>query len=194
MPVVFLHALLIMLKTLSTDRYLKHITLRFTRMAKSVLYLTLFLACSFANANGTLSGTVTGVIDGNTIEVTTEEKEVYKLMLSGIDSPELSQEFGDEAKQYLEKLALKKDVSIEITGKDRKGNTLAIVLLKGRHDLRIELLREGLAWTAEKDPNPELEVHRTFAQEKGIGLWKANNPTPPWTFRRQQSMLQPKSS
>jgi micrococcal nuclease len=163
-------------------------------MVRSILYLILIFVCSFAHANGTLTGTVTGVIDGNTLEVTTEQQEVRQIILSGIDSPELSQEFGDEAKKYLEKLALKRDVTIEITGKDRKGNTLAVVLLKGKRDLRIELLREGLAWTAEKDPLPQLEVHRTFAQEQGKGLWKTSNPTPPWTFRRQQSMLQPKSS
>jgi endonuclease YncB( thermonuclease family) len=114
--------------------------------------------------------------------------------LAGIDSPELTQEYGEKAKKYLEKMLLEKKVIVHFQGKDRKGNKLAVVLLKGEIDARIELLKEGLAWTSEKDPLPELEVHRTEAQEKGRGLWKEENPTPPWTYRRQQSMLQPKSS
>jgi micrococcal nuclease len=55
-------------------------------------------------------------------------------------------------------------------------------------------LKEGFAWTSEKDPTPELEIHRTEAQQKSKGLWKESNPTPPWTYRRQQTMLAPKES
>jgi endonuclease YncB( thermonuclease family) len=66
--------------------------------------------------------------------------------------------------------------------------------MKGELDPRVELLKQGLAWTSEKDPIPELESHRNEAQQKGKGLWKNDNPTPPWIFRRQQSMMQPKSS
>ena len=164
-------------------------------MLKFVLIFAISVLLPFSSrSNGTLNGTVTSVIDGNTIEVTTDAQETHKIILAGIDSPELGQDYGDEAKQFLEKLALKKDVTIELQGKDRKGNSLGVVLVKGKHDIRIELLKEGLAWTAEKDPSPELENHRTSAQEKGKGLWKAPNPTPPWIFRRQQSMMQAKGS
>jgi micrococcal nuclease len=56
------------------------------------------------------------------------------------------------------------------------------------------LLKEGLAWTAEKNPIPELEEYRIKAKEKERGIWKQENPTPPWIYRRQQSMMQAKSS
>lgn len=166
-------------------------------MKKSILFLAIALLSVthliFAN-NGTLSAQVVTVIDGNTVEVRTESNEVMTLVLADIDCPELTQEFGDEAKKFLEKLALKKEVIIELRGKDRKGNHLAILLIKGKTDARIELLQKGLAWTSEKNPNPDLEVHRTSAQQDGKGLWKDSNPTPPWIHRREQSMLQPKSS
>ena len=79
-------------------------------------------------------------------------------------------------------------------GKDRLGNTLGEVMIGGKKDPRIDLLTEGLAWTSENHPMADLEGLRVSAQAKGKGLWKQNNPTPPWIYRREQSMLQPKSS
>jgi micrococcal nuclease len=163
-------------------------------MKISILGVSFLLVSGVSFANGAFDGKVTSVIDGNTIEVTNNEKETVRIVLAGIDSPELSQEFGEEAKLYLEKLVLKKEVTVQIEGKDRKGTPLGVVWVKGKLDARIELLKEGLAWTAEKNPSPELEIHRTSAQEKGKGLWKHSEPTPPWIYRRQQSMLQAKSS
>ncbi len=145
-------------------------------------------------AYDTVTGKVTAVIDGNTLEVTADNNEIHKVMLAGIDCPEITQEFGEQARQYLEKLTLNKKVTVNFTGKDRWGNYLGIVLIKGSVDPRVDLLKEGLAWTAERNPDPEFEAHRARAQEKGKGLWKDNNPTPPWTYRREQSMMEAKSS
>jgi endonuclease YncB( thermonuclease family) len=148
----------------------------------------------FGENDGGTSAKVVSVVDGNTVEVVTDNNETMTIILAEIDSPELTQEFGTEAKDFLQKLVLKKEVVVQLTGKDRKGNNLGIILIKGKTDARIALLQQGLAWTAEKNPNPDLEAHRTTAQNEGKGLWKNNNPTPPWTYRREQSMLSPKSS
>ena len=59
---------------------------------------------------------------------------------------------------------------------------------------REKLLEAGLAWTSEKNPIAELEAIKEKSREKGKGLWKEQEPTPPWVFRRQQSMTQFKSS
>lgn len=160
-------------------------------------YLILLAFCfgytqTFSNEG--ISGKVISVIDGNTVELLADGNEKRVVVLAGIDSPELTQEYGDKAKRYLEKLLMNKQVVVQLKGKDRKGNFLAIVLLQGELDVRIELLKEGLAWTSENNPTPELEAYRVRAQEKGKGLWKEENPTPPWTYRRQLSMQQPKSS
>jgi micrococcal nuclease len=161
----------------------------------------IFLLISFCllviletQASSEITGKVTNILDGNTLEIISTGNETYKISLLGVDSPELTQEYGEKAKKFLEKLAHQKEVVVQLQGKDRWGNHLGIVLLKGSIDLRIELLQEGLAWTSEKNPLPELEEHRTKAQVKGKGLWKQNNPTPPWIYRREQSMLQAKSS
>lgn len=158
-----------------------------------VFVILVFGPCFMASAD-TVSGKVVFVVDGNTVLVVDDSKDSLLVILTGIDSPELGQEYGDDARRFLEKLVLKKEVVIELTGKDRKGNQLGIVLIKGKTDLRVELLKEGLAWTAEKNPTPELEQLRIEAEQKKIGLWKLGNPTPPWTYRRQQTMLQAKSS
>ena len=140
------------------------------------------------------AGKVTAVIDGNTIEFASQDNRIHKVLLVGIDSPELEQEYGDEAKKFLEKLILHKDVVVQFKGKDNSGNLLAVVMVNGRNDPRVELLKEGLAWTVEKNRSEDLEPYKTFARRKGRGLWKQENPVPPWTYRRKQSMSKPKSS
>ena len=164
-------------------------------MKKLVLVFLMLMGCLYgAIANDEITGKVVSVIDGNTLEVVGSDKEKHKITLVGIDSPELLQDFGDKAKRLLEKLTLQKNVTVKFVGKDRWGNYLAEVVVEGKFDPRIELLKEGLAWTAERNPLPELEEFRTKAQQKGKGLWKQDDPIPPWIFRRQQTMLQPKSS
>lgn len=141
----------------------------------------------------TLSGKVVAVVDGNTIQVKAEDNEVYQVSMAGIDCPEIGQEFGERAKSFLSKLILDKTVQVELKGKDRWGNHLGVVMLDGK-DPRYELLEAGLAWTAERNPVEEFEALKETAKSKRKGLWKDPDPTPPWIFRRQQSMSQPKSS
>jgi micrococcal nuclease len=159
------------------------------------IFFVFLLTIIIANVSGqdALTGKVTFVHDGNTIEVVTATGDAYKIVLAGIDCPELSQEYGDKAKRLLERTLSNKEVGFQLQGKDRWGNYIAVVTVNGE-DPRIDLLKEGLAWTAERNPNPELEELRVRAQEKGKGLWKEEDPTPPWIFRRQQTMLQAKSS
>lgn len=145
-------------------------------------------------AGNVLNGKVTSVIDGNTIEMLADDNESYKIMLYGVDSPELGQDYGEKAKKFLEKMILDKSVNVNIQGKDRWGNRLGIILIEGTVDPRLALLEAGLAWTAERDPIQELEGIKEKAREKGKGLWKDQDPTPPWIYRRQQTMTQLKSS
>lgn len=152
------------------------------------------LISNIVYADDELMGKVTAVLDGNTVEVSNPNNEVYKILFAGIDSPELGQEFGDKAKKFLEKMILKKEVVVQFKGKDRLGNHLAVIRIRGKVDPRIGLLKKGLAWTSEKNPSSNLEQYRREAQLKRRGLWSQEKPIPPWTYRRQQTMLQPKSS
>jgi len=163
-------------------------------MKKVMFFLLVGVAHFTLLAGDTLSGKVKSVIDGNTLEIVGENNEIHTIHLAGIDCPELNQEYGDRAKTRLEKLTLKKNVVISLTGKDRWGNQHATVMIDGNVDIRLALLKEGLAWTAERNPLPELESVKEMARESGTGLWKQDNPTPPWVFRRQQTMMQVKGS
>jgi micrococcal nuclease len=161
---------------------------------RQIFLLLLIVVSANVLAGEKISGKVKSVIDGNTLEIEDENKEIQIVQLAGIDCPELSQEYGDHAKSFLENLALKKKVTFTVTGKDRWGKQLAIVLINDRVDVRIEILKEGLAWTAERNALQEFETIREEAKEGEKGLWKQSNPTPPWIYRRQQTMLQPKES
>ncbi len=162
-------------------------------MKKTFVFVLAVVLSSVVYAESELSGKVVSVVDGNTIELLSEDNESYMIMLYGIDSPELGQEFGDKAQKFLQKIVLDKKVNVKIQGKDRWGNRLGIILIEGKIDPRFELLEAGLAWTAERNPIEELESVKEKAREKGKGLWKEKDPTPPWTYRRDQTMLEPKS-
>jgi micrococcal nuclease len=160
-----------------------------------LLILIIIVAIYSAKASDqVVEAEVSAIVDGNTLTIKFKDGDAYDIHLSGIDSPEPGQHFSEEAKQFLQKKALNKRVKLQLLGKDRWGNRLAVVWLKGEVDLRVELLKEGLAWTAERNPLPELENLRIEAQNKGKGLWQATEPTPPWVFRRQQTMLVAKGS
>ena len=141
-----------------------------------------------------LKGKVTSVVDGNTIIVTTSTQETYKILLHGIDSPDPGQEYAEQAKKFLERLLLTKAVTILMHGKDRYGNRIGDIHIDGTINPQKELVKAGLAWTSEKNPVEELESIKEEARLSGRGLWGEKAPTPPWVFRRQQSMMQPKSS
>jgi micrococcal nuclease len=162
---------------------------------KKAMSLNLMLLVSFMSlATEQLTDRVVSVIDGNTLEVMGDDHEMYKILLHGIDCPELDQEFGITARKMLERLVLEKEVLVIIQGKDRLGNRLGVITGNGKSDPRFELLNEGLAWTSEKNPIEELEVIKDKARENSKGLWQEQNPTAPWIFRRQQTMMQFKSS
>jgi micrococcal nuclease len=162
-------------------------------MVKNFLLGLAVLASTTLFALEEITGKVVSVIDGNTIEVAASDG-AYRILLHGIDSPEPGQRFANEARQHLEKVLLGKTVFVQVQGKDRWGNRLGVIAIEGNADPRFELLKEGLAWTSERNPLAELEAVKEEARENGKGLWKEENPTPPWIFRRQQSMMQPKSS
>ncbi len=158
------------------------------------LILILFLLPWIARAEEKILGTVSEVIDGNTILVETRSGESYKVLLHGIDSPEPGQPHADQSTQFLKQLLLRKHVTITLRGRDRHGNRLGEIHIDGSPDPRHEMVKAGMAWTDEKQADPKLEALKEEARQKNIGLWQEENPTPPWTYRRQQTMQEAKGS
>lgn len=137
---------------------------------------------------------VVKVIDGNTLEILTADNEIYRVMLKAIDCPEIEQSFGEEAKKLTKKILLKKKVTVIVSGKDRWGNRLVSITLGNGKDINQELLKKGFAWhNTRLSSDKMLKQLESKAKSEKIGLWGNENPTPPWIFRRQQTMKVAKS-
>ena len=86
---------------------------------------------------------VTHISDGDTIKIEYENKTI-KVRLAGIDTPELKQEFGLEAKKALEEKVLNKTVYIDGDKKDRYGRLITDLKIGSRW-INKELVEEGYA-------------------------------------------------
>lgn len=159
------------------------------------IYITVLLTfvMSYMSAEP-IDGKVISVIDGNTFEILTKDKEKVTVMLFDADSPELGQAYGTEAKSYAEKSLLKKKVKVEIKGKDRWGNKLAKITLKGNVDFSEQIIKSGLAWVGLKHQKlASLKNLEDNAKSATLGMWQSDEIVSPWIFRRKQTMLQAKS-
>lgn len=159
-------------------------------MKKGFGFIALWISTFLCFAEDAPSFKVIAVIDGNTIEIMTPNGEQLQILLHGVDSPEEGQNFSKEAKSLMESLLLNKMVTLTEHGKDRHGVRIAEVTAKGVPDPQRELIKSGLAWTITTDE--ELESMKGHARKQGLGLWADENPMPPWLYRRQQSMMNPK--
>jgi micrococcal nuclease len=134
------------------------------------------------------SGVVAGVVDGDTVRITTDGDEVTVRLL-GIDAPEIAHGSdpadcgGPEAKTALAELL---PVGTEVTvttdpvsdQADRYGRTLAYVAAPGVEDVALELIERGLvaAWVPDGEPEPtryqDYEDAQNAAQEASEGSWR----------------------
>lgn len=83
-----------------------------------VLVLALVVAGLPVSAE-TLAGRVVGVHDGDALTLLVEGNRQVKVRLAGIDAPELSQPYGQKAKQTLSALAFGKEARVESAGPDK---------------------------------------------------------------------------
>jgi endonuclease YncB( thermonuclease family) len=132
----------------------------------------------------TLSGTVVGVHDGDTITVLTADHRQEKIRLDAIDAPELHQDWGSQAKQALSAKVFGKPATVEYTQHDRYGRIIGKILCNGR-DINLEMVKDGMAWHY-KQYNKEAVFARaeTDARAARLGLWAGKTPVAPWDFRR----------
>ena len=138
---------------------------------------------------------VARVIDGDTVDVTTNGRRV-RIRLDSIDCPEDGQPWGDVAKYGLIKLIGGKSVSLEYHGLDLHGRTLATIYLSSDTGTKLLNVNErmvalGHAWIMRqfyshlpRDRQISLNRIEAWARSKRVGLWKSANPTPPWKWRQ----------
>jgi len=154
----------------------------------SLAILTCAVVLSAQTPPDSIQGRVVGVSDGDTITVLQIDaqghKTPIKIRLDGIDCPEKAQAFGQRAKQYTSNMVFGKEVTVQISGKDRYGRSLGEVFISTT-SVNQSLVKDGLAWWYRKytPEDRELEALETSARSERRGLWQDKQPTPPWEFR-----------
>ncbi len=134
-------------------------------------------------------GKVVGVLDGDTLTIETRSGKQVRVRLKEVDAPEASQTFGRQARQFVESLALGKNVQIKYAAVDRYGRIIGEIILPDGRVLNRELLRHGLAWHYRVHfPGDELLREREYrAWKQKAGLWVDPSAVPPWEFRRENN-------
>jgi len=131
------------------------------------------------------TGLVVGVLDGDTYDVLTSEKEQIRIRMEGIDAPERGMPYYKVAKKHLSQLCFKKNVRVEISSTDRYGRTIGYGYLEDGRELGHEMLKAGLAWHYKKyNSEEEMASLEEEARESKIGLWADTRPMAPWDNRR----------
>jgi len=132
-----------------------------------------------------LTGRVVGVGDGDSLTVRLADRRRVRVRLAGIDAPERKQAFGAAAHRSLIALAMGKSAHIRVVGVDEYGRILARVRC-GDVDLSLAQAERGMAWTLSgKARDRQIAAAERQARRQRIGLWSAQDPLPPWVFRRK---------
>lgn len=149
---------------------------------RAYLLIVFTLLSSVLTKADALTGTVTGVVDGNTVTVRLGKGQQQLVSLIGVAAPELGDCFGPASRSWLSDLTLGKKVRLEPANSGGQQRSLVKLLLADK-EINLEIIRHGFArynkehelWLGEK----ERQVYRSAeaqARSTGIGLWSA--PTP----------------
>jgi endonuclease YncB( thermonuclease family) len=150
-----------------------------------------FILCAWPEASLAQSqGVIVRALDGDSLIVKIQDK-FKEIRLFGIDSPEWKQPFGKQAKSFSQGFAGKK-VKVESVGKDIHGRLLGVITLKIGDCLNQLLVAKGLAWHYRHfSPDAVLAGLEAKARKTRVGLWKDDDPVPPWIWRRQKHPKEP---
>lgn len=139
------------------------------------------------------AGTVTHVVDGDTIDVVVKQGEpAVRVRLLGIDAPEVegpSKQLGLAASQYAKARCEGQQVTLRLDElqreHDKYGRMLAYVYLPNSELLNASLVRDGMAFSHRKlrcDLSAQLDAAENEARGAKRGLWKTVTPEqmPQW--------------
>lgn len=149
------------------------------------------------NNSPVVDAMVQRVIDGDTIDVLID-KNTVRVRLEGIDAPELSQENGAAAKQYLARYIQGYAVDIVLGNRDKYGRTLGDVYMPtldpatqqtSRISVNELLVQSGHAWAYRykgEVQDSRYEPLEALARTKKRGLWANSAAVEPWRYRHSQ--------
>jgi len=157
------------------------------------------VAADFGSAAGSgrfvFTGTVSRVVDGDTLDVILASGKKERVRLIGIDAPERGACFSSQATVRARQLALRKRVTLRgdttQATRDRGGRLLSYAHIGGRVDLGAALIQQGFGRVyVYSRPFARLSSYRkseAAAKASGRGLWASCGtkvplvPTPPPT-------------
>ncbi|XGQ70450.1 thermonuclease family protein [Campylobacter hepaticus] len=146
-----------------------------------IFILVMIFIQNFMIQTSSFEAKVLKVIDGDTIEVKQDNK-IFRVRLFGIDAPELKQNFGNQAREALNKIVKGKQVKIIYENKDIYDRIVAIVKLNDK-DVNQFLVSQGYAW-ADVYYSGFYIKEQEYAKKNRLGLWKQKNPIEPYKWRK----------
>lgn len=162
------------------------------RITLAAFVLSLAIACQ-AQETPVLVGTVTKIVDGDTIDVQLSSGPI-RVRLHGVDTPERGQPWGKESTGALTGLVGGKEVYIEPFEQDRYDRMIGIVY-RGDLNVNLELVKRGHAWAYRKymrKADSDLCILEAAARTAKRGLWAAKErPIAPWEWRRKETRQAP---
>jgi len=152
-----------------------------------VFVVFIFFSLATQVLGTSFTGRVVSVSDGDTIQVM-NNNVAEKVRLSGVDSPELGQSNGRQAKEFTADMVAGQVVTVEVKDTDRYGRTVGDVFLIDGKNLNREIVKAGYAWHFRKYSNDaSLGQLEDEARSTRKGLWQDSRPIPPWEWRAAQS-------
>ncbi len=143
-------------------------------------------------ADQVVEGRIVGVIDGDTVDLLTDNLVQQRIRLRGIDAPEKRQAFGNRSKQALSALVFGRRVSVAYSKVDRYDRWVGRITVNGI-DVSRAMVEQGMAWHyAFYGPEQPVEerVGDSEAEQAARldrrGLWVDEAPIPPWNIRRMR--------
>ena len=131
------------------------------------------------------------IIDGDSLEVKTEDGLITEIRLYGIDAPERGQPFANEARTGLYKMLGRQTFWLEEQHIDPYGHKVALLHHRDqsrRNSVNLRMIREGLAYAYTKYGGEELGFHQAQADARQgrRGIWEKSDEggERPWEHRR----------
>lgn len=158
-------------------------------------FLGVLLAiCTPSWAEDALQGRVVGVAGGQVLTLLDTQLREQRIRLAYIDTPELAQTFGREARTALASMVLNQEINIRVLGKAADGSIEAEVISPQGSSVNLELLRRGLAWhdNFEQQPIADHERYQVAlldAQRDRRGMWALDQLELPKNFRARRAQL-----
>lgn len=150
------------------------------------LSITLFFIV-INQVHADLNGKIVKVIDGDTVDILTPEKQKIRVRLLDIDAPESRQAYGNASKKYLASLIAGKSVFVKENKKDIYQRTLGTIFLN-KINVNAKMVESGYAWAYRVKgvaKNKNMVNLEAKAKQKQKGLWKDKYPIAPWDFRNR---------